>query len=494
MSRRRPAGRHRRAFRGARTRILASYLVLLALSTLVSVLASRQILLSRTGERVDAALVQEAEEFGRLVRDGRDPRTGNPFGGDIASIFDVYLSRNVPGEGEQFLTLLDGEPYRATSPDSRVVRTLVERLGGVSREPRAVRGELEVDGATLRYLAVPVRVEGRPRGVFAVAENLSREREEVVDAVQVAAGVSTGVLLVASILAFLVAGRVLAPLRDLDRTARSITDTDLSRRIEAEGDDELAELARTFNSMLDRLEQAFTTQKDFISDAGHELRTPITIIRGHLELMDGEDPDERRETVDLVCDELDRMSRFVDDLLLLAKARQPDFLRLEPLDLDAVAGELHTKAQALAPRDWRLDADRANGRVVADRQRLTQAVMNLATNAARHTEPDTPIELGAALANGEARLWVSDRGPGIAPAERERIFERFVQSGNARRRSDGAGLGLAIVRAVAEAHGGRVEVESAEGLGSRFTVIIPADPEEAGDQPDAARTEASAQR
>ena len=193
--------------------------------------------------------------------------------------------------------------------------------------------------------------------------------------------------------------------------------------------------------------------------------------------MGDEDACERRETVALVCDELDRMSRFVDDLLLLAKARQPDFLRLEPLDLDVVADELHSKAQALAPRDWRLEARDAGGRVVADRQRLTQAVMNLAANAARHTEPDTPIELGASLERGEARLWVADRGAGIGAADRERIFERFAQAGGARRRADGAGLGLAIVRAIAEAHGGRVELESAEGVGSRFTVIIPAEPE-----------------
>ena len=456
---------------------MASYFVLLGLSTLVSVLATRQILVSRTGERVDAALVQEADEFRRLVADGRDPRTSRPFGGDVARIFDVYLSRNVPGEGEEFLTFLDGRLYRAASPDSRLTRTLMERLDELARQPQAARAEVEGERGTLRYLAVPVRVRGEPRGVFVVAADLSREREEVDEAVQVEAGVGVGVLLVASILAFLVAGRVLAPLRELDRTARSISDTDLTRRIEVEGHDEIAELARTFNSMLDRVEQAFSTQKDFISDAGHELRTPITIIRGHLELMGDEDRRERRETVALVCDELDRMSRFVDDLLLLAKARQPDFLRLEPFDLDVVAEELHSKAQALAPRDWSLEARDAGGRVVADRQRLTQAVMNLAANAVRHTEPDAPIELGAALERGEARLWVADRGAGIAAAERERIFERFVQAGSARRRADGAGLGLAIVRAIAEAHGGRVELESAEGVGSRFTVIIPAEAE-----------------
>ena len=130
-----------------------------------------------------------------------------------------------------------------------------------------------------------------------------------------------GVLLLASLLAWVVAGRVLAPLRVLRDTARSIGESDLTRRIPVEGDDELAGLARTFNEMLDRLEAAFASQKAFISDAGHELRTPITIIRGHLDVM-GDDPEERRETLELVSDELDRMGRLVNDLLLLAK-RQP---------------------------------------------------------------------------------------------------------------------------------------------------------------------------
>ena len=110
-------------------------------------------------------------------------------------------------------------------------------------------------------------------------------------------------------------------------TARSISETDLTRRIPVSGRDEIAELARTFNAMLDRLEAAFATQRAFVSDASHELRTPITIVRGHLELL-GDDPQERRETIALVTDELDRMSRFVDDLLLLAKAERDDFLRV----------------------------------------------------------------------------------------------------------------------------------------------------------------------
>jgi signal transduction histidine kinase len=294
--------------------------------------------------------------------------------------------------------------------------------------------------------------------------------------VQTAAGVSLAVLLIASALAWVIAGRVLAPLRTLRTTAQAITETDLTRRIDVHGDDEIAELGRTFNAMLDRLEAAFASQRAFVSDAGHELRTPITIVRGHLELL-GDDPLEREETIALVTDELDRMGRFVEDLLLLAKAEQGDFLHVAPLDLDVLTDELYNKAKALADRDWRL-AGSGTGRLTADRQRLTQAVMQLAQNAAQHTRDGDRIALGSAISNGVAKLWVADSGPGIPTDEREQIFERFHRGGDGRRRSDGAGLGLSIVRAIAEAHGGHVELDSREGAGSTFTLIVPTEPPE----------------
>jgi signal transduction histidine kinase len=458
----------------ARTRILLSFLVLLALSTLVSTLALRQILLGRVGERVEQALVQEVNEFRTLADIGRDPRTGRPFA-DVRAVFDVYRDRNVLATGEDLFTFVDGRPYLSSaSPDAS--RRLVERVGGLPGASGTVRGDVETPAGTIRYLAVPVVFDREQRGVFAVTQNLGQEQEEVDQAVQVAAGVSIAVLAFASLLAFLVAGRVLAPLNGLSQTARAITETDLTRRIAVSGDDELARTARTFNAMLDRIESAIDSQRAFVSVAGHELRTPITVIRGHLELL-GEDPEERRETLALVDDELDRMSRLVEDLLTLAKAERTDFLRYEEVDLDLFTEELLAKAEKLAPRDWSV-AELGTGRITADRQRLTQAVMNLAANAAQHTRPGDPIALGSALRNGGAEFWVCDRGPGIAPADQDRIFERFVRAGDGRRHSDGAGLGLAIVDAIAQAHGGHVTLESAPGRGATFTVRVPPHPPE----------------
>jgi two-component system OmpR family sensor kinase len=475
--------RRRRLFagilRGARTRILAAFVILMAFSTLLSVLAIRQLLIVRTADRVDAALIQEVNEFRTLVR-GINPGDGKPFAGRLHLIFDTYFNRNVPAAGETLIAYLDGRRYDDKSSGQGGTFPIDEYDAQWANLPRPERGTIETSMGSIRYMAVPINGARGLRGVFVVAASLSSERREVDEAVRLAALVLLSVLLIASTLAWVVAGRVLAPLRLLADTARSISESDLTRRIEVTGRDEIAELARTFNAMLDRLEAAFASQRAFVSDASHELRTPITIVRGHLELMT-EDPEERRETVALVTDELDRMSRFVDDLLLLAKAERDDFLRVAEVELGALTDELLEKAQALGPRDWRLES-RGEALIVADRQRLTQAIMGLAQNAVQHTDDGEPIWLGTDANHREVRLWVRDEGPGVAPEDQERIFDRFARASDSRRRSEGAGLGLAIVRAIAEAHGGRVNLSSRPGAGASFTLVIPVGGSEALEQ------------
>src|SRR5688572_26371833 len=462
----------RRLLGGVRTRILSAFVVLMVFSTIVSVIGIYELLLVRTSDRVNASLRQEVDEFRQLSL-GVDPQTGRPFGDDLEGIFRLYRQRNVPGEGEIVVMFSEG----------RVFDTLSGTRGGrvtfgseTTARWTALRssdgGEIETPTATVRYLAVPVnRRDGTPQGVFVVAASLSAEQDEATDAARLAAIVLFSVLLIASALAWVLAGRVLAPLRTLTETTRSISESDLSRRIPATGHDEIAELSRTFNDMLERIEHAFASQRAFVSDASHELRTPITIVRGHLELL-GDDPDERRETVALVTDELDRMSRFVDDLLVLAKAEREDFLRVGQVELGALTDELLDKAHALGPRRWELEA-KGEARLIADRQRLTQAVMGLAENAVQHTDEHDRVWIGSAVDDSEASLWVRDSGPGIPRGDQARIFERFARASGSRRRSEGAGLGLSIVRAIAEAHGGRVELASRPGAGATFTVVIP---------------------
>jgi signal transduction histidine kinase len=457
-------------------RILASYVILLAAASLVSVFVARQVLLVRLDDRIQDDLAQEVREFRTLAVQGTDPATGRPFGDNVNRIFKVFLSRNVPGEGEELIAIprRGEERYQQSERAEYVIKEpFVSRWRRLEEEEQ---GEIDTPAGSAQYLAVPVTFGDRTLGAFVVAIFSQGERDEVNEVVRIVAAVSAGVLLLATVIAFLTAGRVLAPLRGLRDAARTITGTDLAQRIEVEGNDEIAELGRTFNAMLDRLDHAFTSQREFIRDAGHELRTPITVIRGHLELLAAgqEDPAERAETIALVTDELDRMSRFVADLMLLARAERPDFLEYETVDVGELTRELLAKAQSLAPRDWQLETN-GRGLIVADRQRLTQAVMNLADNAARHTGEGEPIVLGSSVNVREARLWVRDSGPGIDPDEREAIFRRLGRGRRARGSYEGTGLGLAIVRAIAEAHGGRVELRSEPGAGAEFDLVVPVD-------------------
>lgn len=456
---------------GIRTRILLPFVATLALATALSVLVAREVLHARLDERIDQELAQEVSELRRLAADV-DPQTGRPFGDDVRRIFKMWFERHIPSPREAHLTFVDRSPYlrsRTVTP-YRLDRDaeLVRHWSGLTRSER---DGVDTPAGRVEYLAVPLRGDaGGVLGVFVVAIFRDLERDPFDEAFLTTAAVALAVLLIGSLLAWRVAEGLLRPVRSVTGTARSITETDLSRRIEVQGDDEIAELAATFNAMLGRLEAAFAAQRRFLDDAGHELRTPLTIVHGHLELLEDE-PAKREQTIALVQDELERMGRLVDDLLLLAKAEAPDFMRLETVDVAAFTAALHAKAVALAPRQWELGPV-GRGLIVADRQRLTQAVMQLAENAVKHTDPDDVIRLSSSVAADAACFVVADTGRGVPAREQERIFERF---GRGTGRSEGSGLGLAIVRAIAEAHGGRIELESREGEGATFTLSVPLD-------------------
>ena len=448
-----------------RTRVLISFFVLLAVSTAVSIFVLREVLLSRIDSDVAEELTVQVDSLRSLTESGVDPRTGRPFEGDLERIFAAYLAAEQPPEDGALATYIDGAPFRA-EPAGGLTADF-EGIGGLT-EPRSA--QVSTNAGEVQYVAVPVQGAGTS-GVLVAAELLNDERDQVESAVQLASAVSVVVTLLASLFIWLAAGRAVEPLRALARTTRTITESDLSGRVPVRGHDEIADLGRTYNAMLERLETAFADQKKFLADVGHELRTPITVIRGHLETL-GDDPAERAEATAVINDELERMSRLVGDLLLLARSDRPDFLRIEPLDLDLLTQDLFGKARTLGVRRWRLDAADV-GLIKADPHRLTSAVMNLAQNAVRHTRGDQVIAIGSSLGEEHARLWVRDEGDGIEPFEQERIFERFAGAGSQPAEGHGAGLGLAIVKAIAVAHGGWVELESEPGHGSTFTVVIP---------------------
>src|SRR5918999_1606034 len=323
--------------RSARTRILASYVILLALSAILSTLAIRQILLIRLDARVAEAGQQEVAELERLLAVGLDPRTGEPFRHPLR-LFEIYLDRNVPSSEEALFTFVNGGIHRQilsrfpldTLP-AEVLADWAALSSNLPGEGERVTGTFETDLGKAHY-RVPRVLHGENTGAFAVATLPAKELDEIRDLQTYGVGATLVVLLLASAVAWLIAGRALAPVRELTQTARSISQSDLTHRIGVHGAGDAAEMARSFNAMLDRLEGVFRGQREFVQDASHELRDPLTICRGHLELL-GDDPEERKQTVGLVIDELDRMSRMVDDLQLLAEAEQPDFVQREPLDL-----------------------------------------------------------------------------------------------------------------------------------------------------------------
>ncbi|HUH08331.1 MAG TPA: HAMP domain-containing protein, partial [Egibacteraceae bacterium] len=445
--------RWRRRLASARLRIVGWHLLLLAAALALSIVTVRTILLVRLDERIDRELRQEADEV-RSLAVGADPATGEPFEGDVARILEVFLRRNVPARNEVFVTYLDGRPY-LRSAGTHAYRfdldgEFTRRWGRTSDSDRGTL--LLPDVGSVAYHALPLRVDSETRAVFVSAWFRDIEAAEINQIVWIVTAIGGVALLLASAIVWNVTGRVLRPVSNLAATARQISGSDLSQRIDVRGSDEIAELAHTFNAMLDRLESGFDAQRQFVNDAGHELRTPITIIRGHLELLEVGDATDRKATVELVTDELDRMHRMVEDMLLLAKAQRPDFLRLDTVRVSELTNEVFAKATAIAPRAWAL-SEVGEGALRGDRQRLTQALVQLAQNAVQHTAAGDRIVIGSSVEEGAAaRLWISDSGPGVAPVDKERIFARFARGGDNGRGDEGAGLGLAIVKAIAEAH------------------------------------------
>ncbi|WP_367650415.1 ATP-binding protein [Nocardioides sp. zg-DK7169] len=465
----RPRARLRRSGVSVRARITATVALLVGLTLggagMIVYLVESQRIEAQTTEEVE----QELDEFDLLSREGVDPQTGEPFA-SVKDVLVLFMERNVPDDDELLVGWVGDRPVVRSPADplaqdpafQDAARPLV-RDGGSTR--------LDTSEGEVLIASQPL-VRGRQHGALLVAVKLAEDRAELIDTMRTYAIVSLLSMLLITAFAFWQSGRLLAPLRTLRETADEIGATDLSRRIPESGNDDITALTRTVNNMLARLDAAFAGQREFLDDAGHELKTPLTVLRGHLEVLDTGSPSDVAETKELLLDEVDRMSRLVGDLILLAKSDRPDFVRLAPVDLAALTDDVAAKVRGLGERRWVLDS-RAEGTAYADAQRLTQAMLALCDNAIKHTGPGDTIALGSARDGSRLRWWVRDTGPGVPEADRERIFERFGRSA-VPADDEGFGLGLSIVRAIAHAHGGTVALDPTWTEGTMVVLTVPA--------------------
>jgi heavy metal sensor kinase len=376
----------------------------------------------------------------------------------------------------------------ATSGDQRahgVIATPAERAAALAGRSMLVTVALGDEGEPFRALIAPVRRLGQ-RHVLAVAEPLapiehSVERVLALLLITVPAG-----LLLAALGGWWLARKALLPVRRMTSKADQIGIDHLSERIAVpRAPDEFAHLAVTLNAMLDRLEHGVAEQQRFIAHASHELRTPLAVMRAELDVnLRGDVSDHSRAVLESTREEVDRMSRTVDNLMTLASADEGQLqLLTAPLDLrEAGNAAIRSLATAAAAKGLVLSAssdpgDGAPVIVEADAHRVHQVLVNFVENGIKYTPPGGEVRVSTWQNGDEAGVTVTDTGPGIPAEARGQVFERFFRVDRSRRRSSGgSGLGLAICREIADAHGGRVWVESEQGRGSAFSLGLPAAP------------------
>ncbi|MHB8235533.1 MAG: sensor histidine kinase [Solirubrobacteraceae bacterium] len=472
---------------GLRWRLAAWVVLVLLVCTGISFLAVYHGTGQKLRAQVDNELRGDAVELGDSLQLAR-PQTPR----QVVAASDHYVSSQPFAPTSTLLfTLTPGARTSTNRPElfSQAVPDNGESFAQQREENELSQGLLSAhlgystvtltDVGDLRLLKRAVHLPGGRTVTVGVGEPLATVANAQAGVAR--AFILAGILALAGALlgAYLIGNRLTRPLRRMAAVAARVDAGDLHPRIEDPGGQgtEIEVLAEAFNNMLDRLTEAFAAQRAFVADASHELRTPLTVVAGQLEVLARKpDPsaEEVRRVERRVQAEIARIGRLVDDLLVLARSEQREFLRVEAIELPAYVSELWDGVKLLAPRRFELGPV-PSGTLQADPDRLAQALRNLVSNAIEHTASEhglvrLRVEAGR---EGLLRFFVEDDGPGISAEQRERVFDRFQRTDAARdRASGGAGLGLAIVRAIAEAHAGRVRAEeSAEG-GARIVLEL----------------------
>ncbi|MCY7412450.1 MAG: HAMP domain-containing histidine kinase [Salinibacterium sp.] len=470
-----------------RFRILASILAVTAIGMAVAGGTTFLVQRERTLNDIDERLVSRIE-LARFVvtgestaQDGSSTRPATANAANFttsAAALEAVLARVIPGRNESSLGIVDGVAtyISGVAMDFHLEDDplFVERVTNEVADGSVGFGTALSPLGQLRYIATPVVVVGSPaeRGVYVTAVDVDAELEELTSSFFTYTIAAAIALIAIALIGWFVAGRLLRPIRQLRAAASRITATDLNERLPVRGRDDVSELTETVNGMLDRLSDSMTSQRRLLDDVRHELKTPITIVRGHLELLDSANSDDVEAVRALSIDELDRMAGLVDDIESFAEVQHTN-VSPQPVDVADFTREVYGKVLGIAGHDWVLGTT-SETIVNIDSARLTQAWLQLADNAAKYSPAGSAVTIGSTVVEAEVEFWVLDNGTGIPPEAEERIFERFgrVDTGRGIR---GSGLGLPIVKAIAEAHDGRVTVESSTS-GSRFAIVVPRAP------------------
>ena len=325
-------------------------------------------------------------------------------------------------------------------------------------------------------VAAPILAGHSVVGTFIATSDLSGFAKERAREIRLSVAEGVIALLAGVLSTFLLLRRLLRKVGRITTTADEIGSGNLNQRLGDQGsNDEVGELAYTFDSMLDRLQAVMTAQRRLLSDVSHQLRTPLTAARGHLEVLgrgNVDDPDEVRETLDVVIDQIDHTRSVVERLLMLGRAMEPDFLDTRPTEVRRLLGEVHGAVTVLAQREF-VEPVAPDLVIDVDVEKLRGALMNLVDNAIRATHDGDTVAIIASVdfEREVLRISVEDSGPGIPQSEREAVLQRFQRPGA--RDRDGSGLGLAIVKAVAEGHGGWIEISTSSYGGAKVTMVLP---------------------
>jgi signal transduction histidine kinase len=324
----------------------------------------------------------------------------------------------------------------------------------------------------------PIRTTGGDDAGYVVAAVPLKQTDAALE--ELRASFAVGVLLILLLTggpAYLLAGRALQPVRTVSQRAAEIERTgDFERQLPPSGSGDTAELVQTFNAMIGRVHRMLLSQRDFLANSSHELRRPLTVIRTYIDVL--EDPrlseDERASSLSEMREEAEMMSKLIADLLLISREGEQAMAK-GIVDLPTLCSRLYTRLRSQDPAHRYSFSTQGEARVVGDAERLEQMVSNLLENAAQNTPAQGAIGLAVERENGTVRIRVTDTGVGIPEDEQPRVFDRFFRGSNAlATRSDGYGLGLVIVKHVAESHGGQAGFHSRVGSGSSFVVELPA--------------------